>query len=160
MVINKLDIAEPPTADAQPVTLAPTGIPRAVQALLETPYARYLELATLYDVQVAEHGDTTLHHAEEVVFRSVHMVSELWLRLAAFELERVGALLDGGRVALAARLVRRAEASRAHGHRSQRAAGDDAGGGVPRVSHPTRRGERPAIPTATPSCGAAVVSGV
>jgi tryptophan 2,3-dioxygenase len=111
MVVNKVAITRAPEVDPQPADRIPTAIPRAVEALLETPYARYLELATLYDIQVAQHGDTPLHHAEEVVFRSVHMVSELWLRLAAYELERVGALLDGGRVALAARLVRRAETS-------------------------------------------------
>jgi tryptophan 2,3-dioxygenase len=39
------------------------------------------------------------------------MSSELWLRLAGYELERVDALIEANRIALAARLVRRAETS-------------------------------------------------
>jgi len=60
---------------------------------------------------VARSGDAELHHPEEVLFRSVHMSSELWLRLAGYELERVLALLQTDSVVLAARLVRRAEQS-------------------------------------------------
>jgi tryptophan 2,3-dioxygenase len=52
-----------------------------------------------------------LLHAEEMLFRSVHLASELWLRLAGFELERAGALLDAGSVVPATRLVRRAVGS-------------------------------------------------
>jgi tryptophan 2,3-dioxygenase len=113
--ITTLDADAAPDAshkpeDGQP-SPAPVDVPRGVEALLDTLYARYLGLETIFDLQVARTGAVELHHPEEVLFRSVHMSSELWLRLAGYELERAGALLDGDRTALAARLIRRAEAS-------------------------------------------------
>jgi tryptophan 2,3-dioxygenase len=91
------------THTSEPVTFG-----KGIQALLDTPYARYLDLETLFDIQIAERGSMPLHHPEEMLFRSVHMSSELWLRLAGFELERAEAVLDAGIVIQSARLVRRA----------------------------------------------------
>jgi tryptophan 2,3-dioxygenase len=82
-------------------------LPRSIRGLLDSPYARYLDLETIFDIQVAERGDTEIHHPEEVLFRSVHMSSELWLRLAGYETERARAALDAGHVPPALRLARR-----------------------------------------------------
>lgn len=80
---------------------------RGIEALLDSPYARYLDLETLFDIQIAERGSLPLHHPEEVLFRSVHLSSELWLRLAGHELERTAANMDAGSIVQAARLTRR-----------------------------------------------------
>lgn len=60
--------------------------------LLDTPYAAYLGAAQLFELQ----GEMdALHHPDEFQFRTVHLASELWLRLAAAELERAAGALDG-----------------------------------------------------------------
>lgn len=89
----------------------PTNLGRGVQLLLDSPYARYLELETLFDIQVAARDDQLLHHPEEVLFRSVHMSSELWLRLAGHELERAEAAASAGATLAATRLIVRAAES-------------------------------------------------
>lgn len=89
----------------------PTAVPRGVEALLDSPYARYLNLQTVYDIQVAEADGGELRHPEEVLFRSVHLSSELWLRLASYELERVVAAMRAGQSVAATRLARRADES-------------------------------------------------
>jgi tryptophan 2,3-dioxygenase len=81
---------------------------RGIEALLDSPYARYLDLETIFDIQLAERDGLVLHHSEEVLFRSVHLSSELWLRLAGHELERAGAAIGAGAVVDATRLARRA----------------------------------------------------
>jgi tryptophan 2,3-dioxygenase len=91
----------------QPVKTQAPEFGRGIDALLDTAYARYLDLETLFDIQVAETGTADLHHPEEVLFRSVHLSSELWLRLAAHEIERAAAAADAGRILEASRLVRR-----------------------------------------------------
>lgn len=69
-------------------------LPRGAEALLDSPYAEYLGVQTIYRVQAGELADVDLHHPEELVFRTVHMVSELWLRLASAELERATAAMS------------------------------------------------------------------
>ena len=88
--------------------------PRGVEALLDTPYARYLNLPEVFDIQVARYGDGQLRHPEEVLFRSVHLSSELWLRLASNELERAQAAMRADHIAPATRLARRAAQSVTH----------------------------------------------
>ena len=63
-------------------------LPGGIQTLLDARYARTLGLSTVFALQVARIGDGTEHNPEEIVFRSVHTICELWLRLAGFELER------------------------------------------------------------------------
>jgi tryptophan 2,3-dioxygenase len=86
-------------------------VPRGVEALLDSPYARYLNLETVFDIQVARTDGAQLRHPEEVLFRSVHLSSELWLRLAGYELERATATMRAGHLTAATRLARRAEQS-------------------------------------------------
>jgi tryptophan 2,3-dioxygenase len=88
-----------------------SAVPRGVEALLDSPYARYLNLETVFDIQVANTPEAQLRHPEEVLFRSVHLSSELWLRLAGYELERACATMRAGQLSGATRLVRRAEQS-------------------------------------------------
>ena len=93
------------------VDSAARAIPRGIEALLDTPYARYLNLEIVFDIQVAQTDGAQLRHPEEVLFRSVHLSSELWLRLAGYELERAAAALRLAQIATATRLARRAEQS-------------------------------------------------
>jgi tryptophan 2,3-dioxygenase len=83
-------------------------LPTSIRSLLDTPYAQYLRLETIFDIQVSEGVPATLNHAEEVIFRTVHMSSELWLRLAGYEIERTLAAINAGQVVAATRLGRRA----------------------------------------------------
>lgn len=69
-------------------------LPRGAEALLDSPYAEYLGVDTLYKVQAGEFDNIDIHHPEELVFRTVHMVSELWLRLASAELERAAGAMS------------------------------------------------------------------
>lgn len=86
-------------------------LPKGIRSLLDTPYARYLGLDTMFNIQVSEGVPATLNHAEEVIFRTVHMSSELWLRLAGYEIERTRAAVEAGQVVSAIRLARRARMS-------------------------------------------------
>ena len=86
-------------------------LPKSIRSLLDSPYARYLGLETIFGVQVAEGVPVELNHAEEVIFRTVHMSSELWLRLAGFEIERTKAAIDAGNIVVANRLTARARMS-------------------------------------------------
>ena len=86
-------------------------LPKGIRSLLDTPYAQYLGLDTIFDIQVAEGVPAELHHAEEVIFRTVHMSSELWLRLAGYEIERTRAAVDAGQIVAANRLALRARMS-------------------------------------------------
>lgn len=87
----------------------PPAIPRAAKALLDAPYAQYLDVATLFEIQGREPQSGTLRQPEELLFRTIHLSSELWLRLAGAELERAMDEVDNGNLARATRLVRRAE---------------------------------------------------
>ncbi|CAN5758456.1 hypothetical protein BH23CHL2_BH23CHL2_06720 [soil metagenome] len=64
----------------------PPDIPRAAASLLDSPYARYLEVAALYEIQGADPATDSLRQPEELLFRTIHLVSELWLRLAGAEI--------------------------------------------------------------------------
>ncbi len=71
---------------------------------LDAPYARYLGLETLFALQ----GDPpTLHHPDELQFRTVHLVSELWLRLVATEMARAGEAIAAGDLLPGRRLLDR-----------------------------------------------------
>jgi tryptophan 2,3-dioxygenase len=86
-------------------------IPRGAQALLDSPYACYLNVKTLFEIQGAEPESGLLRQPEELLFRTIHLVSELWLRLAGAELERAVEHIDAGDLTRATRLVRRADES-------------------------------------------------
>jgi tryptophan 2,3-dioxygenase len=86
-------------------------LPPSIRGLLDTPYAEYLNLDTVFDIQVAACGDGQLHHPEEALFRTVHLSSELWLRFAGYDIERVREALAAGDLLHAVRLARRASAS-------------------------------------------------
>ncbi|HYF65055.1 MAG TPA: tryptophan 2,3-dioxygenase family protein, partial [Herpetosiphonaceae bacterium] len=76
--------------------------------LLQAPYAKYLGLEELFDLQ----GDIDrLNHPEEFQFRTVHLISELWLRLVSTEMERAAVALGAGDWLLAARLLHRCNAT-------------------------------------------------
>lgn len=87
----------------------PPAIPRGAAALLESPYAQYLDVATLYTIQGAEPATGELREPEELLFRTIHLVSELWLRLAGAEIERSMVEVDAGDLGRAIRLIRRAD---------------------------------------------------
>ncbi|MEZ4520819.1 MAG: tryptophan 2,3-dioxygenase family protein [Thermomicrobiales bacterium] len=89
----------------------PPAIPRGAEALLDSPYARYLDVATLYDVQAKNPESDSLRKPEELLFRTIHLVSELWLRLAGAELERAMDEARAGELGRAVRLIRRADES-------------------------------------------------
>ncbi len=78
---------------------------------MESPYAQYLDVAALYAIQAAEPGTGELREHEELLFRTIHLVSELWLRLAGAEIERAMDEADEGNLGRAIRLVRRADES-------------------------------------------------
>ncbi len=86
-------------------------LPKGIRSLLDTPYAQYLGLETIFDIQVSDGVPVELNHAEEVIFRTVHMSSELWLRLAGFEIERTRSAVEAGQVIAATRLAHRARMS-------------------------------------------------
>jgi tryptophan 2,3-dioxygenase len=67
-------------------------------------YERYLRTDELLALQKAP---DELTHRDELLFMTVHQSSELWLKLAAFEVETAADLLGGGELAGALRLLRR-----------------------------------------------------
>ena len=83
-------------------------LPKGIRSLLDTPYAQYLGLETIFDIQVSDGVPVELNHAEEVIFRTVHMSSELWLRLAGFEIERTRTAVESGQIVAGNRLAHRA----------------------------------------------------
>jgi tryptophan 2,3-dioxygenase len=68
-------------------------------------YERYLQTDELLALQ---RGPEEWSHRDELLFMTVHQSSELWLKLAAFEVETAAERLNGGDVAAALRLLRRA----------------------------------------------------
>lgn len=89
----------------------PPAIPRGAAALLDSPYAQYLEVAALYEIQGADPETESLRQSEELLFRTIHLVSELWLRLAGAEIERAIEEAAAGELVRAVRLIRRADDS-------------------------------------------------
>jgi tryptophan 2,3-dioxygenase len=68
-------------------------------------YERYLQTDELLALQ---RSPEEWAHRDELLFMTVHQSSELWLKLAAFEVESAVDLLNAGDVAGALRLLRRA----------------------------------------------------
>jgi tryptophan 2,3-dioxygenase len=70
-----------------------------------TDYERYLRTDELLALQKTS---AEVVHRDEHLFQTVHQSSELWLKLAAIELESAATLVDQDRAPAATRLVRRA----------------------------------------------------
>jgi len=70
-----------------------------------TDYERYLRTDELLSLQKT--AAESVHH-DELLFTTVHQTSELWLKLAATEVEQAAELMDGGELAPALRLLHRA----------------------------------------------------
>src|SRR5580765_7619879 len=68
-------------------------------------YERYLRTDELLALQKSPEE---LSHRDELLFMTVHQSSELWLKLAAFEVETAVGLLQDGELGGALRLLRRA----------------------------------------------------
>ena len=68
-------------------------------------YERYLRTDELLALQKAP---DEVAHRDELLFMTVHQSSELWLKLASFEVETAAELLRNGELAGALRLLRRA----------------------------------------------------
>ena len=69
-----------------------------------TDYERYLNTVELLELQKPA-GERV--HRDELLFQVVHQSSELWLKLAASEVEEAARLTETGEVAEAARVLRR-----------------------------------------------------
>jgi tryptophan 2,3-dioxygenase len=74
-------------------------------------YERYLRTDELLALQ--KQPDEMAHH-DELLFQTVHQTSELWLKLAAFEVEEASRLVYDGRIPPALRLLRRAHDATKH----------------------------------------------
>jgi tryptophan 2,3-dioxygenase len=68
-------------------------------------YERYLRTDELLALQKAPEE---LTHRDELLFMTVHQSSELWIKLAAFEVDTAAGLIRDGELAGALRLLRRA----------------------------------------------------
>lgn len=68
-------------------------------------YERYLRTDDLLALQKTEEERV---HPDELLFQTVHQSSELWLKLATFEIERAAEHVRAGEIAAALRLLRRA----------------------------------------------------
>lgn len=68
-------------------------------------YERYLRTDDLLALQKTPEE---MAHRDELLFQTVHQSSELWMKLACFELETATALVERGELAAAIRLLRRA----------------------------------------------------
>jgi tryptophan 2,3-dioxygenase len=68
-------------------------------------YERYLQTDELLALQ---RSPEEWAHRDELLFMTVHQTSELWLKLAAFEVVTAAGLVDAGDVPSALRLLRRA----------------------------------------------------
>jgi tryptophan 2,3-dioxygenase len=70
-----------------------------------TDYERYLRTDELLALQKAP---AEMAHRDELLFQTIHQASELWLKLACFEVETAIGLIDRDEVWAAVRLLRRA----------------------------------------------------
>lgn len=73
-----------------------------------TDYERYLRTDELLALQKAP-GE--MAHRDELLFQTIHQSSELWMKLACFELQTVLACIEAGKLSESARLARRAVAA-------------------------------------------------
>lgn len=71
-------------------------------------YERYLRTDELLALQKTPEA---MSHRDELLFQTIHQTAELWLKLAAFEVETATSMLDRDEVWPAVRLLRRATAS-------------------------------------------------
>jgi tryptophan 2,3-dioxygenase len=69
-----------------------------------TDYERYLRTDELLALQKATDA---MVHRDELLFQTIHQTSELWLKLACFEVETATGLIDADEVWSAVRLLRR-----------------------------------------------------
>lgn len=69
-----------------------------------TDYERYLRTDDLLSLQKTP---AEMAHRDELLFQTVHQSSELWLKLACFEVETAIAAVEGGDIWRAVRLLRR-----------------------------------------------------
>src|ERR687892_123805 len=70
-------------------------------------YERYLRTDELLALQKTPEE---MSHRDELLFQTVHQSSELWLKLACFEIEAATQHMRNGELAAAIRLLRRATA--------------------------------------------------
>jgi tryptophan 2,3-dioxygenase len=68
-------------------------------------YERYLRTDELLSLQKTP---ADMAHRDELLFQTIHQTAELWLKLAAFEVETATAHLDADEIWPAVRLLRRA----------------------------------------------------
>jgi len=68
-------------------------------------YERYLRTDELLALQKLPDA---MAHRDELLFQTIHQASELWLKLACFEMETAIAAVDGDELGQAVRLLRRA----------------------------------------------------
>jgi len=73
-----------------------------------TDYERYLRTDALLALQKTPEQ---MAHRDELLFQTIHQASELWMKLACFELDTARTLMDTNGLAEAARLLRRAVAA-------------------------------------------------
>ena len=73
-----------------------------------TDYERYLRTDDLLSLQKSP---SEMAHRDELLFQTIHQASELWLKLAAFEVDTAITVLDRNEVWAAVRLLRRANES-------------------------------------------------
>ncbi len=73
-----------------------------------TDYERYLRTDELLALQTRPED---MAHRDELLFQTIHQASELWMKLACFEIETVIDHLAANRVSPAVRLMRRAVAA-------------------------------------------------
>jgi tryptophan 2,3-dioxygenase len=71
----------------------------------ENDYAKYMRTTALLSLQVAP---DQMHHRDEMLFQIVHQSTELWLKLACYELEEAARCLDRSCASDAAALINRA----------------------------------------------------
>jgi tryptophan 2,3-dioxygenase len=71
----------------------------------ENDYAKYMRTTALLSLQVAP---SQMHHRDEMLFQIVHQSTELWLKLACYELEEAASRLDRGCACDAVALINRA----------------------------------------------------
>ena len=73
-----------------------------------TDYERYLRTDELLALQKAP---DQMAHRDELLFQTIHQSSELWMKLACFELSTATSLIEANEISQAVRLMRRAVAA-------------------------------------------------
>lgn len=74
----------------------------------DNDYTRYMRTDTLLSLQ---RRPEDMVHRDEMLFQVVHQSTELWLKLACYEVEEAGRQIDAGQLDTAARLLGRASLS-------------------------------------------------